>query len=124
MNSADLIAKVREGWEALAAGEMDRLASFYAEEMVFVLPGQDDILLGRKAYRDALDAIGQALPPGFDIKALRYAAGENEVVNVIEWTSDKLQGGSQSAVVFRFNDAREIVEERWFVDTEQWKAAF
>ena len=30
---------VRKGWEALAAGEFDKLAATYAEDMVFVLPG-------------------------------------------------------------------------------------
>ena len=103
---------------------MDGLAAFYAPDMVFVLPGQDDVLNGRDAFRAALDNIGDALPPGFDIKALRYCVGENEVANVIEWSSTKLPDGSQSVVLFKFDDAGQITEERWFVDTEQWKAAF
>ena len=45
-------------------------------------------------------------------------------MNILEFTSDKLQGGSQCAVLFRFGDDGLVVEERWFVDTEQWKAAF
>ena len=92
--------------------------------MIFVLPGQDDVLKGRAAFRSALDSIGQALPPGFDIKNIRYCAGDNEVVNIVEWTADKLPGGSQNAVLFRFDGDNQVVEERWFVDTEQWKAAF
>jgi hypothetical protein len=27
-------------------------------------------------------------------------------------------------VLFKFNDDGLVTEERWFVDTEQWKAAF
>ena len=108
----------------LGAGDMDGLAAFYAPDMVFVLPGQDDVLNGRDAFRAALDNIGAALPPGFDIKAMRYCVGENEVANVVEWSSTKLPGGSQSVVLFKFDDAGQITEERWFVDTEQWKAAF
>ncbi|MGI9482581.1 MAG: nuclear transport factor 2 family protein [Hyphomicrobiales bacterium] len=115
---------LEDGWAALAAGDMDKLASYYAEDMIFVLPGQDDVLVGRAAFRNALDQIGQALPPGFDIKSLRYCIGDNEIVNVIEFTSDKLPGGSQCTALFKFNDDGSIFEERWFVDTEQWKAAF
>ena len=77
----------REGlekcWAALAEGDMDKLASFYAEDMIFVLPGQDDVLEGRAAFRAALNGLSQALPPGFDIKNLRYCQGEDEIVNVV-----------------------------------------
>jgi len=115
---------VRNGWAALAAGELDKLASDYAENMIFVLPGQDDVLEGRAAFRSALDNVGAALPPGFDIRSMTDCTGENEVVSVLRFTADKLPNGSQCAVLFRFNSDNEIMEERWFVDTEQWKAAF
>lgn len=115
---------IKLGWEALGAGEFDKLASYYHEDMIFVLPGQDDVLTGRAAFRSALDSVGQVLPPGFAITGMRYCEGENEVMNVVEWTADKLPGGSQLAITFRFNDQDQIVEERWFIDTEQWKAAF
>lgn len=115
---------LKAGWEALAAGEMDKLASFYAEDMIFILPGQDDMLKGRSAFRAALDNIGAALPPGFDIKDLRYCPGEDEIVNIVEFTADKMPDGSQCAVLFKFNGDGLITEERWFVDTEQWKSAF
>ena len=115
---------LKAGWAALAAGDMDKLVSFYADDMIFVLPGQDDVLEGRSAFRKALDSIGEALPPGFDIRDLRYCPGDNEVVNILEFTADKLPNGSQCAVLFRFDTDGLITEERWFVDTEQWKAAF
>ena len=115
---------VRNGWAALAAGELDKLASDYAEDMIFVLPGQEDVLEGRAAFRSALDNVGQALPPGFDIKSMTYCTGENEVVSVLHFTAEKLPNGSQCAVLFRFNSDNKIKEERWFVDTEQWKAVF
>ena len=124
MSTTRYIEDLKDGWAALAASDMDKLASYYAEDMIFVLPGQDDVLKGRSAFRAALDNIGAALPPGFDIKDLRYCPGDGEIVNVIEFTADKIPGGSQCAVLFKFNDQGAIIEERWFVDTEQWKAAF
>jgi ketosteroid isomerase-like protein len=122
MPSAQL-ETLKEAWAALAAGEFDKLAALYAENMTFVLPGQDDVLRGRAAFRSALDNIGAALPPGFKIADLRYCPGENEIVNVVEFTADKLPNGSQCAVLFKFNSEGLVTEERWFVDTEQWKAA-
>ena len=124
MSNAKQLEDLKAGWAALAAGEMDKLASFYAEDMIFVLPGQNDVLEGRPAFRAALDSIGDALPPGFDITDLRYCPGDNEIVNIVEFTSDKLPDGSQCAVLFKFNSDDLIIEERWFVDTEQWKGAF
>ena len=115
---------VRNGWELLGTGDFDGLADCYAEDMVFVLPGQDDVLKGRAAFRSALDDIGQVLPPGFDIKGISYCSGDDEVVNIVHFTADKLPAGSQCAVLFRFGANDKIVEERWFIDTEQWKAAF
>jgi ketosteroid isomerase-like protein len=108
----------------LGAGELDELAGLYADEMVFALPGQADELHGRDAFRSALDQIGAALPPGFDIKDLRYFGGDGEVMNIVEWTSKALPSGTQSAILWKFDAAGKITEERWFVDTEQWKAAF
>jgi ketosteroid isomerase-like protein len=118
------VEMLKQAWEALGAGDMDRLVSFYADQMIFVLPGQNDVIEGRANFRAAPDGIGQALPPGFKITDLRYCIGQGEIVNVVEWTADKLPAGSQSAILFRFDDADRVVEERWFVDTEQWKAAF
>lgn len=118
------VEDLKAAWAALAEGDMDRLASFYAEEMIFVLPGQDDVLHGRAAFRAALDTIGDALPHGFAIKQLRYCPGEGEIVNIVEFTTDRLPEGSQCAVLFKFDAAGLVTEERWFVDTEQWKGAF
>jgi ketosteroid isomerase-like protein len=124
MSNSVQVEIVQRGWAALAAGELDELVACYAADMIFVIPGQEDVLIGRAAFRSALDNIGQALPPGFDIKDLRYSAGENEVVNIVEFVADKLPNGSQCAVLFKFDADDLISEERWFVDTEQWKAAF
>jgi hypothetical protein len=124
MAHAKQLEDLKAGWAALAAGEMDKLASFYAEDMIFVLPGQDDVLEGRTAFRAALDGLGEALPPGFDITDLRYCPGDNEIVNIVKFTADNLPNGSQCAVLFKFNSDDLIIEERWLVDTEQWKGAF
>jgi hypothetical protein len=45
-------------------------------------------------------------------------------MNIVEWTSKALPSGTQSAILWKFDAAGKITEERWFVDTEQWKAAF
>ena len=126
MSNAAYIETVKQGWTDLANGDLDALAAAYAEDMVFVIPGQNNVINGRRAFRSALDALGEALPPGFEITALHYYAGEvvGELANVVEWKSTKIPDGTQSAIRWRFNDAGEITEERWFVDTEQWKAAF
>lgn len=113
---------VQRGWEAVGAGDFDALITDYVEEMTFIMPGQADILKGRQAFRTALDGIGEILPPGFEITGLRHTEGENEVVSIVEWKSDKMVS-SQFSVLFKF-EGEKIFEERWFVDTEQWKSVF
>ena len=66
---------------------------------------------------------GGLLPVGFAIDGIRQIGDGAEVVSVLDWHFDALPGGSQIAVLFRF-DGERVAEERWFVDTEQWKAAF
>jgi ketosteroid isomerase-like protein len=126
MSNVKNIEVLRDAWDALGRGDWDTLAAFYSEDMIFVIPGQNDVLRGRSAFRSALENIGDALPPGFEITEMRYFSGENngEVVNVVEWTSSKIPDGTQSAILWKFNTAGEITEERWYVDTEQWKIAF
>jgi ketosteroid isomerase-like protein len=119
MNLADI---VQRGWDAVGAGDFDALVADYAEDMTFIMPGQADVLEGRQAFRDALNGLGDILPPGFEIKGLRQIEGNNEVVSIIEWKADKVTD-SQLAVLFKFNNNK-IYEERWFVDTEQWKNSF
>jgi hypothetical protein len=119
MNLTDI---VQRGWEVVLAGDFDTLVTDYAEEMTFIMPGQTDVLEGRQAFRDALDGLGQILPPGFEVTELRQLEGESEVVSIIEWKSEKV-AASQLTVLFKFNGDK-IYEERWFIDTEQWKIAF
>ncbi len=114
---------VKRGWEAVARGDWDTLLADYTEDMIFVMPGQSDVLEGKAAFRNALENIGAALPPGFDITSIREIGDTGEVVSVVDWTSDKIPDGSQLAVLFKFTDGK-VHEERWFIDTEQWKAAF
>ena len=61
-NTESLVA----AWDALGRGDWDALAAFYSEDMIFVIPGQNDVLSGKSAFRTALDNIGEALPPGFE----------------------------------------------------------
>ena len=114
---------VTRGWEAVARGDWDTLIADYTEDMIFVMPGQNDELVGKVAFRNALENLGAALPAGFDIVSIRQIGDTGEVVSVVEWKSDKVPGGSQLAVLFKFTEGK-VHEERWFVDTEQWKAAF
>ena len=119
MNLANI---VQRGWEAVGRGDFDTLVEDYVDNMVFIMPGQSDILEGRQAFRSALDGLGEILPPGFEITGLRQLEGESEVISILEWKSEKV-AESQLSVLFKFNDDK-IYEERWFIDTEQWKSAF
>jgi len=113
---------VQRGWDAIGAGDFDTLVADYVEDMTFIMPGQADVLEGRQAFRSALDGLGAILPPGFEITGLRQIEGEDEVMSIVEWKSEKI-AGSQLSVLFRFKGDK-IYEERWFIDTEQWKSAF
>ena len=84
---------VQRGWDAVGAGDFD-----------------------------ALDGLGEILPPGFEITGLRNIEGDNEVVSIVDWKSDNVPG-LQLSVLFRFTGDK-VNEERWFIDTEQWKSAF
>jgi len=119
MSLADI---VQRGWDAVGAGDFDALVADYEEDMTFIMPGQTDVLEGRQAFRTALNGLGGILPPGFEITGLRQIEGGNEVVSILEWKSEKVED-SQLSVLFKFNGEK-INEERWFVDTEQWKGAF
>lgn len=119
MTLADI---VQSGWEAVGAGDFDTLVADYTDEMIFIMPGQGDVLTGRQGFRAALNSLGDILPPGFEITGLRQIEGENEVVSIVEWQSNKIEA-SQLSVLFKF-EGNKIFEERWFVDTQQWQSAF
>lgn len=118
--SAEMIAK---GWDLVAKGDWDALLQDYREDAIFVIPGQNDVIDGAKAIHQALTNLGAAVPPGFAVTGVRQIGDGDEVVSVLDWTCDKIPGGSQSTILFRMTGGK-IFEERWFVDTEQWKAAF
>lgn len=113
---------VQRGWDSVGSGDFDALVRDYVEDMRFVMPGQTDVLEGRQAFRAALDGLGELLPPGFEIVGLRQIEGKSEVISIVEWKSEKVRA-SQLSVLFRFQGDK-IYEERWFIDTEQWKSAF
>lgn len=119
MSLADI---VQRGWEAVGTGDFDALVADYVEDMTFIMPGQADVLEGRQAFRSVLDGLGDILPPGFEITGLRQIEGDGEVVSIVEWKSAKVTG-SQLSVLFKFRGDK-VCEERWFIDTEQWKGAF
>ena len=113
---------IQRGWDAVGAGDFDTLVADYVDDMTFIMPGQTDILEGRQAFRNALNGLGDILPPGFEITGLRQIEGDDEVVSIVEWKSEKIEC-SQLSILFKFKGDK-IYEERWFVDTEQWKGAF
>ena len=113
---------VQRGWDAVGTGAFDTLVADYVEGMTFIMPGQTDVLEGRKAFCGVLDGLQEILPPGFEITGLRQIEGNDEVVSIVEWKSEKV-AGYQLSVLFKFKGDK-IYEERWFVDTEQWKRAF
>ncbi len=119
-NNAEMIA---QGWNLVAQGDWDTLIQDYTEDMIFVMPGQTDVLKGKGAFRAVLDNLGDGLPPGFEITSIRQVGDADEIVSLVEWRSGKVPDGSQFAVLFRVSNSK-IYEERWFLDTEQWKAAF
>ena len=109
-------------WDSVAAGDMDALVADYTEDMIFVMPGQTDITRGIHDFRVAVENLGAAVPAGFEITGLRQIEGDGEVVTICDWKSDRVEA-SQLTALFRFRGDK-IFEERWFVDTEQWKGAF
>jgi len=119
-SDAEIVAR---GWDAVAKGDWDTLIADYTDDMIFVMPGQNDVLAGTTAFREALENIGTALPPGFEFVSFRQIGDSGEVVSIVEWKCDKVPGGSQLAVHFRLTEGK-VYEERWFIDTEQWKATF
>ena len=114
---------VKRGWEAVLRGDWDTLIADYTDDMIFVIPGQNDVIEGKAGFRSALENIGAALPPGFEFSSIRQIGDSDEVVSIIEWKSEKVPEGSQLAVLFKLSNGK-VFEERWFVDTEQWKGAF
>ncbi len=114
---------VARGWDAVGRGDWDAVIADYTEDMIFVMPGQNDVLKGTTAFRNALENLGAGLPPGFEITSIRNIGETGEVVSIVEWKSTKIPEGSQVAILFRLTNGK-VYEERWFVDTEQWKAAF
>jgi len=113
---------VQRGWDAFGVGDFDALVQDYTEDMKFIMPGQSNVLEGRDPFRKALDGVAALLPPGLEITGLRHIEGNDEVISIVEWKSAKIVS-SQLAILFRF-EGNKIFEERWFVDTEQWKGAF
>ena len=121
-NTPNLADIVQRGWNAVGTGDFDALVADYVDDMTFIMPGQTNVLNGRQAFRAALNGLGAILPPKFEITDLRQLQGGNEVVSIVEWKSEKI-AASQLSVLFKFRGDK-IYEERWFIDTEQWKSAF
>lgn len=114
---------IEKGWELVAKGDWDTLITDYKDEAILVMPGQNDVIDGASAIHVALTNFGSVVPPGFAVTGVRQIGDGDEVVSVVDWKCDKIPNGTQSTVLFRIADGK-IYEERWFMDTEQWKTAF
>lgn len=111
---------VQRGWDAFGAGDLDTLVADYTEDTIFIMPGQTDLVAGIPGFRAAVE--NAVVPAGFEITGLEHIEGENEVMTICSWKSTTVDA-SQLAALFRFRGDK-IYEERWFVDTEQWKGAY
>ena len=120
MSNAAMIA---DGWGLVAKGDWDTLINDYTSDAILVMPGQNDVTSGAPAIHAALTNLGAVVPPGFAVTGVRNIGDGDEVVSVVDWKCDKIPDGTQSTVLFRMTGGK-IFEERWFMDTEQWKAAF
>ena len=109
----------------LIVRDMEKSIAFY-EGVLGMRPGERRLLKVPPVFAYGERGAGDAVPPGFEVTDLRYFAGEieGEVVNIVEWKASKISGSAQSAVLWKFNESGYITEERWYIDTEQWKAAF
>lgn len=115
---------VKKGWGYVAEGNWDALVADYHEDMKFVMPGQNDVLEGAANFRRALDKFGEIVPPGFEILEMEHYESEAQnVMSVFTWKCTKIPEGTSSSILFKMREGK-IEEERWFIDTEQWKAAF
>jgi hypothetical protein len=123
LEGSKMVEIVSHAWELLGEGKFDELAAQYSDDMIMVIPGQNDVISGKSAFRTALDGIGDVLPMGFEITGMRYCTGDGEITNIAKWKSEKVPQGSQSAILWKFDSDGLISEERWYVDTEQWKNA-
>lgn len=120
MSAMDHAAVGLRDWNAAGGG--NTLIADHGPDTVFVMPGQDDVLHGSAAFCGGLEHLGSALPPGFEIIALRQISDGDEVVSIVDWQSAEC-AGSRLSVLFRLACER-MCEARWFMDSEQWKAAF
>ena len=111
--SSKMEETVRHAWDLLGEGKFDELASLYSDDMIMVIPGQNDVISGRSAFRTALDAIGDALPPGFAISDMRYCVGDGEITNIVEWKSDKLPAGRPGGTLVSDRPAPPTERDRW-----------
>jgi ketosteroid isomerase-like protein len=59
---------VQRGWEAVWRGDWDALVADYTEDMRFIMPGQSDLLEGQSNFRQALEGLGDILPPGAELR--------------------------------------------------------
>jgi hypothetical protein len=118
------VQTIVKGWGYVAEGNWDALMADYHQNVRFIMPGQNDVLEGASSLRSALDKFGEIVPPGFEVLGMEHFESEAQnVVTALSWKCSKIPEGSNSSILFKMRDGK-IEEERWFVDTEQWKAAF
>ena len=82
---------MQRGCDAVAVGDWETLVADYTEDVIFVMPGQTDILNGIPDFRAVVENLGAAAPSGFDVTGIRHREGDGEVVTICAWKSDKVE---------------------------------
>ena len=128
MSNTDEIRDLyRQYLEAQRKGDSEAVASLYTEDAKLIPPGRQP-LIGRTEIGKYFEgSAGSGIE--LDLNHIEIEGNLAWVTGLahwdaVEWTSTKLPDGSQSAILWKFDGDGQIIEERWFVDTEQWKAAF
>jgi ketosteroid isomerase-like protein len=65
---------VQRGWDAVAAGDLDTLVADYTPDMIFIMPGQTDLIEGIPDFRAAVENLGAAVPAGFEIRLTHHSS--------------------------------------------------
>ena len=80
-------------WDAIQAGDMDRVLADYADDAIFVLPGK--IARGHSEIMTTFDALGEDLM-GFELKQDSVTVGGAMVL--FEWSGVNADGAKAAGV--------------------------
>jgi ketosteroid isomerase-like protein len=116
-------ARIRDGYRAFNAGDMDTLVDLFDEAIVWHFPGSSKLAgehVGRDAVLAMLGAYGEAAGGTLQANVIDVMAGEERVTG---WARDTATAGGRTldlhaAVVFVLRDGR--VTEAWHHVDDQY----